>query len=223
MPQRPGSAASPFPILSAANDTGSKTSKIDVPPQGFQDKGYQSVLWLAHDDNDDDLIFSLYFRSEGDPTWRLLKDKLAQRYYSWDTTTMPDGPYYLKIVASDLPSNPPSFALSSERPSDRFEIENASPRIENLRAESKPGGAQVTFDGISSSVSIDHARYSVDAGDWQVVFPVGLLSDAPKESYSFLLSGLPPGEHTVAVQIADRFDNSAAAKMNFTVSASAPK
>ncbi len=223
MPQRAGSAASAFPILSATSDTGSKPSKVDLPPQGFQEKGYQSVLWLAHDDNDDDLIFSVYFRSEGDPTWRLLKDKLAQRFYSWDTTTMPDGPYYLKIVASDLPSNPPALALSSERPSDRFEIENSSPRIENLRAESKSGGAQVTFDGISSSVSIDHARYSVDAGEWQIVFPVGLLSDAPKESYSFAITGLSPGEHTVAVQITDRFDNSAAAKVNFTVSASAPK
>lgn len=223
MPQRPGSAASAFPILASTSDTSSKAPKIDVPPQGFQEKGYQSVLWLAHDDNDDELIFSVYFRSEGDPAWHLLKDKLAQRYYSWDTTTMPDGPYYLKIVASDLPSNPPSLALSNERASDRFEIENSSPRIENLRAESRPGGSQVTFDGISSSVSIDRARYSVDAGDWQVVFPVGLLSDAPKESYAFALSGLLPGEHTVAVQITDRFDNSAAAKVNFTVSASAPK
>jgi len=136
---------------------------------------------------------------------------------------MPDGPYYLKIVASDLPSNPPSFALSSERPSDRFEIENASPRIENLRAESKPGGAQVTFDGISSSVSIDHARYSVDAGDWQVVFPRRTaLRCAQGKLFIFTLRPAA-GEHTVAVQIADRFDNSAAAKMNFTVSASAPK
>ncbi len=223
MPQRPNATPSVFPVLTASGDVNSKSPKIDVPPQGFQEKGYQSVLWLAHDDNDDDLIFSVYFRSEGDPTWRLLKDKLTQRYYSWDTTTMPDGPYYLKIVASDLPSNPPSLALSSERPSDRFEIENTSPRIENLRAESKPGGAQVTFEGIGSSVSIDHARYSIDAGDWQIVFPVGLLSDSPKESYSFPVSGLAAGEHTVAVQITDRFDNAAAAKINFTVTASAPK
>jgi hypothetical protein len=50
-----------------------------------------------------------------------------------------------------------------------------------------------------------------------VVFPVGLLSDAPHESYSFSVSGLAPGEHTIAVQIADRFDNTSVAKVNFTV------
>ncbi len=51
--------------------------------------------------------------------WLLLKDNLEQKFYSWDTTTMPDGGYYLKIVASDAPSNPPAAALKrSARASD---------------------------------------------------------------------------------------------------------
>jgi hypothetical protein len=159
----------------------------------------------------------VYYRAENESAWRLLKDKVTQRYYSWDTTTITDGAYYLKIVASDLPSNPPSMALSGELTSDRFEIENTAPRIENLRAEAATGGAKITFDGVSASIAIDHARYSVDAGEWFVAFPVGLLSDSPRESYSFNMSGLAPGEHTVAVQIADRFDNVSVAKVNFTV------
>ena len=52
-------------------------------------------------------IYAVYYRGEGEQNWRLLKDKLNQTFYSWDTTSMPDGAYYLKIVASDLPSNPP--------------------------------------------------------------------------------------------------------------------
>jgi hypothetical protein len=222
MPQRPNVTAFP-PIIISPDVNASKASKVEVPPQGFEEKGYESVVWLAHDDNEDDLIFSVYFRSEGDATWRLLKDKINQRYYSWDTSTLPDGPYYLKIVASDLPSNPPAMALSSDLASDRFEVNNTAPRIENLRAESAPGGAKVTFDGVSASAVIDHARYSIDAGDWFVVFPVDLLSDAPKESYSFAVTGLAPGEHTIAVQIADRFDNTSVAKVNFTVPASGGK
>jgi hypothetical protein len=190
-----------------------------VPPQGFEEKGYASVLWSAHDDNDDELVYSVYYHGEGEKNWRLLKGKLAQKYYSWDTTTMPDGAYYLKIVASDSPSNPVDQALTSERESDRFEIENTPPRIENLRADASTAVAKVTFEGISSSSAIAKAQYSVDAGDWTIVFPDGLLSDAPKESYQISLSGLSAGEHTVAVQIADRFDNSAAAKVTFTVAA----
>ncbi|MGD0545692.1 MAG: hypothetical protein ABSB65_14885 [Candidatus Acidiferrales bacterium] len=136
---------------------------------------------------------------------------------------MPDGAYYLKIVASDSPSNPADQALTNERESDRFEIENTPPRIENLRADGASPVVKVTFDGISSASAISKAQYSVDAGDWTIVFPDGLLSDAPKESYAISLNGLSAGEHTVAVQIADRFDNSAAAKVTFIAGAHSSK
>ena len=222
MPQRAGSASPIFPVILPATDAG-KAARVEVPQQGFEDKGYRSAIWLAHDDNDDDLVYAVYFRSEGDTAWRLLKDKLNQRFYTWDTGTMPDGPYYLKIVASDLPSNPPSMALENNLVSDRFEIDNTAPQVQGLRADAMAGGARITFQGVSTSGVIDHARYSTDAGEWFVVFPEGLLSDAPKESYSFSVSGLAPGEHTIAVQVADRFDNTSVAKVNFTVPGGAAK
>ena len=215
LPQRPG--ASPFPVIVAITDTAAKPPKVEVPPQGFEDKGYESVLWNAHDDNDDDLVFSIYYRGEGEQNWRLLKDKVTQHFYSWDTTTMPDGPYYLKIVASDSPSNPPHDARTNERVSDRFEVENTPPRIENLRADASEPAAKISFDGLSSAIAIAHAQYSVDAGEWLTTFPVGVLSDAPRESYQIAIPNLTPGEHTVAVQISDQFDNTTAAKVTFTV------
>ena len=216
-PQRSTIGATPFPNIGAMLDTSSKSQKMDVPPQGFEEKGYQSVLWSAHDDNDDDMIFAVYYRGEGEQTWRLLKDKVAQRFYSWDTTTMPDGAYYLKIVASDLPSNPPPQALTNERVSERFEIQNTPPRIENLRADTGGATTKITFDAVSSGLAITRAQYSVDAGEWFIVFPASGLSDAPKENYLIELPGLAPGPHTIAVQISDRFDNTTAAQVTFTV------
>jgi WD40 repeat protein len=217
-PQRAGGVA-PFPNIGAMLDNTSKSLKMDVPPQGFEEKGYQSVLWSAHDDNDDDLIFSVYYRGEGEQTWRLLKDKLTQRFYSWDSTTMPDGAYYLKIVASDLPSNPPGQTLANERTSERFEIQNTPPHIENLRADTGGSTAKIAFDGVSSGLALTRAQYSVDAGDWLIVFPTTGLSDGPKESYQLELSGLAPGPHTFSVQISDRFDNTTAAQVTFNVAA----
>src|SRR5271154_700227 len=215
-PQRSG-GANLFPNIGGRLDASSKSLKMEVPPQGFEEKGYQSVLWSAHDDNDDDLVFAVYYRGEGEQSWRLLKDKLAQRFYSWDSTTMPDGAYYLKIVASDLPSNPPAQALANERTSERFEIQNTPPRIGNLRADASGPAAKITFDGVSSALAIARAQYSVDSGDWLIVFPTSGLSDGPKESYQIELAALTPGPHTVAVVISDRFDNTAAAQVTFTV------
>lgn len=214
MPQQAGLGGG-FPGMQQNMENAARQSKMQVPPQGFKERGYQSVVWAAHDDNDDDLVFSIYYRGESETNWRLLKDKITERFYSWDTQTMPDGAYYLKIVASDLPSNPAGQALTAERVSERLEVANTPPRIENLHADAKGATATIRFDATSASRNLGRAQYSVDAGDWQVVFPVGQLSDAPKESYQIELTGLVPGEHTVAVQTADDFGNTAAAKVTF--------
>lgn len=198
-------------------------NKVEIPPQGFARKGYQSVLWTAHDANGDDLTFTIYYRAEDEAAWHVLKDKLTERYYSWDTASMPDGAYYLKIVASDSPSNPPDQALWGERVSDRWEVANTPPQIENLRAGAGLLNSRASFDAASASGPIARAKYSIDSGDWQILFPVGNLSDAPKESYYIEIPGLPSGDHTLAVQVWDRFDNTATAKVTFTVRGRGPQ
>jgi len=62
---------------------------------------------------------------------------------------------------------------------------------------------------------IKRAEYSLDAGDWQFVEPVGLLSDSKAENYDFVIplpAGAPPAEHAVIVRVYDRFDNMGSAK-----------
>ena len=212
--RNPGSSAA---SMTVSGGDSSSSSRNEPPPQGFQQKGYQSVLWSAHDDNDDDLTFTIYFRGESEKDWRILKDKVTQRYYSWDTVSMPDGAYYLKIVAADSPSNPADQALWGARESDRWIVANTPPRIENLRAGAGLLNTKASFDAIASSGAVARAEYSIDAGEWQIVFPVDSLSDAPKESYFMQLPGLSLGEHTLAVQVTDDFNNTATAKTTFTV------
>jgi hypothetical protein len=204
-----------------ADYSAGRPPRIETPPQGFEQKGYRSVVWTAHDDNDDDLVYRLYIRGEGEKNWRLLKDKIEQKHYSWDATTMPDGAYYLKLVASDSPSNPPERASSAERISERFEIDNALPSVGQLRAEAAktgPGDAIVSFSAEDAASTIVRAEYSLDSGDWIVVYPKGQLSDSPRESYEIALHQLAAGEHTVSVRVANRFENSAGAKITFQIS-----
>jgi WD40 repeat protein len=199
--------------------------KFEAQPQGTQQKGYQSVLWSAHDDNDDDLKYAVYFRGENQKDWLLLKDNLEQRFYSWDTTSMPDGAYYLKIVASDAPSNPPDQALQAECESERFEVDNSTPTIGKIEASrsatNRSQGASYDFKFTASHAtnSIDKAQYSVDGGDWILVRPTTGISDYKTETYSFTVRGLSPGEHTIAVRAYDRFENIGAAKTAIQVPA----
>jgi sugar lactone lactonase YvrE len=202
--------------------TSTSTTRFDAVPQGLSQKGYQSVLWTAEDANDDQIEFSVYFRGENETTWKLLKDKLDTRFYSWDTTTMPDGAYYLKIVATDAHSNPSGEALTSDRESDRFEVDNTPPAIGQLTADPVTGGAsaRVRFQSSDPGSLIARAQYSLDAGTWTTVFPVGGLSDAPQENYDFSLLDAGPGEHTVTVRVYDQFENVSSAKATFRIPAS---
>jgi hypothetical protein len=172
------------------------------------------------------LRYAVYYRGENEHEWKLLKDKLDQKFYSWDTTSLPDGAYYLKIVASDALSNPAGAALSTERESERFEVDNTPPMIEHIESvafRTHDGtippliGVIVKFTSRDTASNIDRAQYSIDGGDWNLVAPIGGISDAPEEKYELSLSGLGVGEHTIAVRVFDRFENVGSGKTTFTV------
>jgi len=219
-PPAPTSGASAFNPAGMPNTPPSGAAHFDPMPQGFAQKGYQSVLWTADDANDDQLEFAVYFRGENETAWKLLKDKLDTRYYSWDTTTMPDGAYYLKIVASDAPANPTGEGLTSQRESDRFVVDNTPPGISGLTADAVAAGVRVRFQASAPVSFVAKAQYSLDAGDWTLVFPSGGLSDAARENYDFELGKVSPGEHTVTVRVYDQFENVSSAKATVRVSSS---
>ncbi len=216
-PQASSSSSTSASIFASAGisnaGSGSNPQKFETPPQGNAQKGYESVVWTAEDANDDPLEFAVYFRGENETAWKLLKDKLDTHFYSWDTTTMPDGAYYLKIVASDAPGNPSGDGLSSERESDRFEVDNTPPTVTQLTADAGSGTIRVRFQASDSASSVARAQYSLDAEDWVLVFPAGGLSDSLSEKFDFLLTKVAPGEHTVTVRVYDQFDNLASAKV----------
>jgi hypothetical protein len=134
---------------------------------------------------------------------------------------MPDGAYYLKIAATDATSNPPALALTTERESERFVVDNTPPIVDELKAEIGGGqkAAAIRFVAHDATSSIERAQYSLDGGEWIVVMPKTGISDAPEERYEFSVT-LPGNaaarsEHTIAVRAYDHFENVGSAKATF--------
>jgi len=158
-------------------------------PQPVRDRDWISVRWNARDDNDDTLAYSVYYRGDGEMRWRLLRDRLIDRFYSFEAGLLPDGAYEIKVVASDAPSHTPEDALSDEHESRRFEVDNTAPRIEDLNAklDGNANALHVTFRALDGSSTVRRAEYSVNAGEWQIIDPIGQLSDSRIENYDFLV------------------------------------
>jgi hypothetical protein len=213
---------------------GIQQPRFDASPPGVHDRDSIGVRWAVHDDNDDQMVYSVYYRGDGENRWLLLKDNLTDKFYSFDASLLPDGGYTFKVVASDAPSHSPEQALTTEKESTRIEVDTTPPQIENLAAFVEGGQIHVTFRSHDSFSSIKRAEYSVDAGDWQFIEPLGQLSDSKLESYDFRAalstkspadsSSVAPGgtdgkgaangqmEHVVVVRVYDRYDNMNSAK-----------
>ncbi len=220
------------PVIKPMNETvmvGGSSSPImpglgiAIPLPAQRDRQSTALRWSAHDDNDDDLIYAVYYRGDGETRWKLLKDKISDKFYSWDSSLLPDGGYVVRVLASDAPSHSPQDALTGEKKSARFEVDNTPPRIDGLSAANAGDHLHVSFHASDSFSPLKRAEYSIDAGEWQFVEPVGLVSDSLSESYEFDARPPKPApdgaspegnlhEHLVVVRVFDRFENMAAAK-----------
>jgi hypothetical protein len=159
---------------------------FEATPSAVRDRESMAVRWTAHDDNDDELVYSVSYRGDNEGQWKLLKDNITDKFYSFDAALLPDGGYTMRVLASDAPSHSPEEAQTSSKESQRFEIDSTPPQVVNLNAAFDSNALHVTFRAIDGFSSIKRAEYSIDAGEWQYVEPVGRLSDYRVENYDFL-------------------------------------
>jgi hypothetical protein len=205
-----------MPKTSGSDPSASGQPHFDVQPPTTRDRDSIGVKWSVHDDNDDQMVYSVYYRGDGESRWLLLKDNVTDKFYSFDASLLPDGGYTVKVVASDAPSHSPGEGLNAERESPRFEVDTTPPQIKELKAAVAGPRMHVTFSAWDSFSPIKKAEYSVDAGEWQFVEPVRHLSDSKNENYDFE-APMPAGttaqvDHVVVVRVYDRYDNLSAAK-----------
>ena len=189
--------------------------RFDPQPIAIHDRQSIGVKWTVRDENDDQMVYSIYYRGDNQSRWLLLRDNLTERFYTFDASLLPDGGYIIKVVASDSPSHSPHDALSAERESERFEVDTTPPQIQELKATVEGHSIRVQFRAVDGFSPIKRAEYSIDAGEWHFLEPIGELSDSKSENYDFSLPLDPDAlgsEHVVVVRAYDRYDNMDSAK-----------
>jgi len=179
-----------------------------VPPRRFYQRGARSFQWQAEDRNSDTLEYAIYYRAVNEQTFRLLKDKLRENFYTIDGAALADGRYVIKVVASDAPDNPPGQKLTGERLSEPIDIDNTPPVVRVI------GQPQVNRESVRVVFSVDDvtgkvkkADASIDGAAWTPVFPDDGIADSGHEVYTVDFGSLGPGEHTISLRSFDTSGN----------------
>jgi hypothetical protein len=175
-------------------------------------RGIQTFSWKAEDPNTDTLVYDVYYRAAKDTRSRLLRKGLTDAVLAWDTSTVPNGRYVIKVVARDTTSNPEALALSGDKESLPFEVDNTPPALTATLASTKPERVRTVVKDDSSLIR--RAEYSIDGGRWHEVHPTDGINDAMEETYEIVLSDLPPPPpHIVVVRATDLLGNVATARV----------
>lgn len=171
--------------------------------------GVRTATFRAEDPNGDRLRFRISYRRQGDVPWQPLRSGLSESIVAWDTSTMPDGRYELRVEAEDSPDNPLGESLTGTRVSRPFTVDNTPPVIHDLTV--RADGA-IRFRASDAGSPIRRASVSVDGGPGQVVRPVDGIADSPDEDYDSRLDGFPQGAGSVVVKVEDDMGNWGAAE-----------
>ncbi|MEI6211038.1 MAG: hypothetical protein WCR06_05365 [bacterium] len=167
----------------------------------------KQIRWHASDKDGDALVYRLAYRAEGDDVWLPMsrdKQPLRKSECSWDTESVPDGWYRVKVVASDEEANPAGEALRDEKLSDPLRVNNRRPDV-----------LQLAFDSASSTLTgrvhanlglIRLLEFALDGGEWTLFAPLDGVLDDRDEAFALRLT-LDPGAHTLAVRATDEDGN----------------
>lgn len=186
------------------------------------------LRWKVQNTDDDDLWYRVYLRPAGagsqtapgpigastpgtlattEPGWLRLggPDPLTRTELDWNTETVADGLYELKVVVSDERSNPPELALAHELLSPPFLVDNRRPELRDVRWDTAAG--TLRGQAVDALSAIGELAYSIDGGDLLPIAPSDGLLDDLSEDFSVRPPRLSPGAHTLVVRASDTADN----------------
>lgn len=178
-------------------------------------RGLRTLTWKAGDPNGDALTFRVEVRREDGGEWVEIGKDLEASLFTWNTNTLPDGRYRLRVTASDAGANPIGEEKTGEITSEPFAIDNTPPAIPDLSGD----GASVRGRVADASSPVVRIEVAVDDGDWRAVEPEGGMADARALAFAVTLPGLAAGEHLVSVRAVDMAGNAATRAIHVKVAA----
>ena len=181
-----------------------------MPPETKVGEARASVLklaWKVENPDNDGLRYRLYFRGDGDQTWRgLLRNQewLTGTTFDWATDGLAEGWYRVEVDASDEAANPEDSVTRDVRVSEPVLVDNTAPMV-----SARVDGERVQGEAEDGASVVLRVEASVDGGEWRALRADDGLFDERREAFRGALPGLGgrAGEHVLSVRAADEAGN----------------
>jgi hypothetical protein len=197
-----------------AHEPKDKEKDGNVPASGSEPPRHDPVLhvsWKVDNPDNDELRYRVQFRREGGQRWidaTTADDVLTHAELDWDTSSLPEGKYRVRVDASDELANPPSDTQRFALETSPVLVDNTPPVFKLLAVQGRRLRAEVV-DGLGPIVRIEAA---VDGQTtWRpLTASDGILDTADESVDADVAPLLPagPGPHIIAVRAYDAAGNS---------------
>jgi outer membrane protein assembly factor BamB len=168
------------------------------------------VKWNAEDPNQDTLMYQVFYRQVGQTKWIRIAKELKETLHIWDTRTVPDGRYEVRVVADDRLDNPAGSELQDARVSDPFIVDNTPPEV-TINSVERVGKSTVRIHATATDqfTAIAEANSLVDSQEeGRAVEADDEVFDSLEEPFTVNLPDLEPGDHWVSIRVTDDHGNS---------------
>jgi len=173
-----------------------------------QKEGLFKISYKTEDDNGDKLIYKIDFRKVGRTNWIELKDELEEGGFEWDSQTVEDGLYEVRVTASDERGNTTATKLTGSRISEPVVADNTGPVIAKHAIEQDDKTITLRLQVTDEFSVIGKLDYTIDSNaQWINAVPDDMVYDTTEENFTIVIEKLEAGEHIITVKISDDVGN----------------
>jgi hypothetical protein len=184
-------------------------AKEGIVSSGAEPPKHDSVVhvtWKVDNPDSDELRYRVEFRREGDTVWlpaHRPSDVWTKSELDWDTSTLPEGKYRIRVDASDEMANPPNEVTHHALETAAVTVDNTPPVFKTLTLQGRRLRAEVV-DGLGPIVRVE---FAVDGqAEWRPLAAADGIFDTADEIVDADVGPLP-GPHWIAIRAYDAAGN----------------
>jgi len=196
----------------------SRSSTVKKPDTSIHSSKNMMIKWKTEEPNNDKLKCEIFIRQVGRERWIRIAKEIEEDKYKWDSQTVADGRYEIKVRASDELSNPEGEALTTSRISREVVVDNTPPEITRMDYTLEKNTLRWKAEVKDVLSVIEAVDYVLDSGEnRQMALPKDGIFDSRSEQVEFKVKIEEAGEHVLAVRCADALGNETYLNVNVIV------